>query len=103
MYSSLVYLYFILGFVESSWQIEQICLINWFKNNWQLIFVFMLCCSGNGDGFYSSAFQSQLEGNSLHNASMPRGKVNHINIAFLIWIIMNEYSNIFMSRDTASI
>uniref|UniRef100_A0A1B6CJ65 Protein O-mannosyl-transferase 2 n=2 Tax=Clastoptera arizonana TaxID=38151 RepID=A0A1B6CJ65_9HEMI len=28
--------------------------------------------SGNGDGFYSSAFQSQLEGNSLHNASMPR-------------------------------
>ncbi|XP_071453638.1 protein O-mannosyl-transferase 2 [Hetaerina americana] len=28
--------------------------------------------SGTGDGFYSSAFQSQLEGNSLHNASMPR-------------------------------
>lgn len=28
--------------------------------------------SGNGDGFYSSAFQSQLIGNSLHNASMPR-------------------------------
>ncbi|XP_072388031.1 protein O-mannosyl-transferase 2 isoform X1 [Diabrotica undecimpunctata] len=27
--------------------------------------------SGNGDGFYSSAFQSQLIGNSLHNASMP--------------------------------
>lgn len=27
--------------------------------------------SGNGDGFYSSAFQSQLEGNPLHNASMP--------------------------------
>ncbi|XP_076034374.1 protein O-mannosyl-transferase 2 [Oratosquilla oratoria] len=27
--------------------------------------------SGNGDGFYSSAFQSQLEGNSLFNASMP--------------------------------
>lgn len=26
---------------------------------------------GNGDGFYSSAFQSQLEGNSLYNASMP--------------------------------
>uniref|UniRef100_A0A1Y1KV29 Protein O-mannosyl-transferase 2 n=1 Tax=Photinus pyralis TaxID=7054 RepID=A0A1Y1KV29_PHOPY len=26
---------------------------------------------GNGDGFYSSAFQSQLIGNSLHNASMP--------------------------------
>lgn len=28
--------------------------------------------SGNGDGFYSSAFQSTLVGNSLHNASMPR-------------------------------
>lgn len=28
--------------------------------------------SGPGDGFYSSAFQSQLEGNSLYNVSMPR-------------------------------
>ncbi|XP_020708098.2 protein O-mannosyl-transferase 2 [Athalia rosae] len=28
--------------------------------------------SGNGDGFYSSGFQSQLQGNSLHNATMPR-------------------------------
>lgn len=28
--------------------------------------------SGNGDGFYSSAFQSRLIGNSLHNASLPR-------------------------------
>lgn len=28
--------------------------------------------SGNGDGFYSSAFQSQLIGNSLYNATMPR-------------------------------
>ncbi|XP_015786471.1 protein O-mannosyl-transferase 2 [Tetranychus urticae] len=28
--------------------------------------------SGPGDGFYSSAFQSQLEGNSLYNISMPR-------------------------------
>ncbi|KAF7269385.1 hypothetical protein GWI33_017588 [Rhynchophorus ferrugineus] len=27
--------------------------------------------SGSGDGFYSSAFQSQLVGNSLYNASMP--------------------------------
>lgn len=27
--------------------------------------------SGNGDGFYSSAFQSKLIGNSLYNASMP--------------------------------
>ncbi|TMW46383.1 hypothetical protein DOY81_008535 [Sarcophaga bullata] len=28
--------------------------------------------SGNGDGFYSSAFQSHLRGNSLYNATMPR-------------------------------
>jgi len=28
--------------------------------------------SGNGDGFYSSGFQSQLIGNPLYNASMPR-------------------------------
>lgn len=28
--------------------------------------------SGCGDGFFSSAFQSRLIGNSLHNASMPR-------------------------------
>ncbi|KAL5008769.1 hypothetical protein ScPMuIL_014350 [Solemya velum] len=28
--------------------------------------------SGNGDGFYSSAFQSQLIGNRLHNLSMPQ-------------------------------
>ncbi|KAI1295343.1 Protein O-mannosyl-transferase 2 [Halotydeus destructor] len=28
--------------------------------------------TGSGDGFFSSGFQSQLEGNSLFNASMPR-------------------------------
>ncbi|XP_035213092.1 protein O-mannosyl-transferase 2-like isoform X1 [Stegodyphus dumicola] len=28
--------------------------------------------SGSGDGFFSSAFQSQLEGNSLYHAHMPR-------------------------------
>ncbi|CAI9567265.1 unnamed protein product [Staurois parvus] len=27
--------------------------------------------SGPGDGFFSSAFQSRLDGNNLHNASMP--------------------------------
>lgn len=32
--------------------------------------------SGNGDGFYSSAFQSQLIGNRLYNVSMPE------NVAF---------------------
>lgn len=35
------------------------------------IHFFVLYKSGNGDGFYSSAFQSTLKGNSLHNASMP--------------------------------
>ena len=28
--------------------------------------------SGNGDGHFSSLFQTALEGNQLHNASMPR-------------------------------
>jgi len=28
--------------------------------------------SGTGDGFFSSSFQSQLQGNPLYNASMPR-------------------------------
>lgn len=32
----------------------------------------VLNTSGNGDGFYSSGFQSRLIGNSLYNASMPR-------------------------------
>ena len=27
---------------------------------------------GNGDGHFSSLFQTALEGNQLHNASMPR-------------------------------
>ena len=31
----------------------------------------ILSKSGNGDGFYSSAFQSQLIGNKLYNVSMP--------------------------------
>lgn len=31
----------------------------------------VLSKSGSGDGFFSSAFQSQLEGNSLYNTSMP--------------------------------
>ena len=29
-------------------------------------------CSGSGDGFYSSEFQSLLKGNNLYNATMPR-------------------------------
>ena len=30
------------------------------------------CHSGNGDGHFSSLFQSALDGNFLHNATMPR-------------------------------
>ncbi|XP_050527645.1 protein O-mannosyl-transferase 2 isoform X4 [Daktulosphaira vitifoliae] len=41
--------------------------------------------SGNGDGFYSSAFQSKLEGNSLHNASMPK------DVAFGAIITLKNY------------
>ncbi|KAL0269518.1 UNVERIFIED_CONTAM: hypothetical protein PYX00_007222 [Menopon gallinae] len=36
------------------------------------IHLLVLNRSGSGDGFYSSAFQSKLIGNSLYNASMPR-------------------------------
>ncbi|XP_055371779.1 protein O-mannosyl-transferase 2 isoform X2 [Condylostylus longicornis] len=36
------------------------------------IHLIVLNRSGNGDGFYSSGFQSRLIGNSLYNASMPR-------------------------------
>uniref|UniRef100_UPI00398EDA03 protein O-mannosyl-transferase 2 n=1 Tax=Pristiophorus japonicus TaxID=55135 RepID=UPI00398EDA03 len=35
------------------------------------IHFFVLNKSGPGDGFFSSAFQSRLIGNNLHNASMP--------------------------------
>ena len=34
----------------------------------------VLYLTGPGDGFFSSAFQTHLEGNSLHNASTPQGK-----------------------------
>lgn len=52
-----------------------ICLIVWpvlLYVTFFYIHLTVLNRSGNGDGFYSSAFQSQLIGNSLHNASMPR-------------------------------
>lgn len=37
----------------------------------QIDVFFALFCSGPGDGFFSSAFQSQLIGNNLHNVSVP--------------------------------
>lgn len=46
--------------------------------------------SGNGDGFYSSEFQSKLQGNSLHNAVMPKGQL----LKFLKFI---ELKIIFLS------
>jgi len=38
--------------------------------------------SGTGDGFFSSAFQSQLHGNPLYNVSMPRRKTwfHYVNL-----------------------
>ncbi|XP_044730943.1 protein O-mannosyl-transferase 2 [Chrysoperla carnea] len=51
-----------------------LCLIIWPALVYMLIFYIhlrVLNKSGNGDGFYSSAFQSQLEGNGLHGSSMP--------------------------------
>lgn len=51
-----------------------ICLIGVPVICYMLIFAIhfmVLSQSGNGDGFYSSQFQSQLEGNRLHNISMP--------------------------------
>jgi len=51
------------------------------------LFVILACnvgcftVSGSGDGFFSSAFQSELQGNPLHNASMPRRKIwYHVNL-----------------------
>ena len=35
-------------------------------------YVLILYFRGNGDGHFSSLFQTALEGNQLHNASMPR-------------------------------
>ncbi|RZC38810.1 protein O-mannosyl-transferase 2, partial [Asbolus verrucosus] len=54
---------------------RSVCLIAWpvlLYVTFFYIHLTVLNRSGNGDGFYSSAFQSQLIGNSLHNASMPR-------------------------------
>lgn len=41
------------------------------KKNLLTAFVSSLSRSGPGDGFFSSAFQSRLIGNNLHNATMP--------------------------------
>ncbi|KAI5740934.1 hypothetical protein M8J76_008607 [Diaphorina citri] len=52
-----------------------VCLIILPAVLYTLFFYIHLCIlnrSGNGDGFFSSGFQSQLRGNSLYNASMPR-------------------------------
>ncbi|XP_031831255.1 protein O-mannosyl-transferase 2 isoform X2 [Nomia melanderi] len=45
--------------------------------------------SGSGDGFYSSEFQSLLEGNSLYNATMPRQLAygNGTGDANDVWIV----------------
>ncbi|CAG0918175.1 unnamed protein product [Notodromas monacha] len=51
-----------------------LCLIAWPAALYVLFFYIhlqVLSKTGNGDGHFSSAFQSTLEGNPLHNASMP--------------------------------
>lgn len=44
------------------------------------VYMYVWTCRGIGDGFYSSAFQSQLEGNALYKASMPARKysIKHV-------------------------
>lgn len=45
----------------------------------------VLYLSGPGDGYFSSAFQTHLEGNFLHNASTPRGKLHdYYSFDFLV-------------------
>lgn len=54
-----------------------LCQIIVLFSRWLLVTPF----SGSGDGFFSSAFQSQLEGNSLYHAHMPKGTtVTYIHI-----------------------
>ena len=43
-----------------------------FQNYLLIKNVFSIFNRGNGDGHFSSSFQTALEGNQLHNASMPR-------------------------------
>lgn len=56
--------------------------------------------SGNGDGFYSSAFQSKLQGNSLHNAIMPKGQLLH-RLAFNIFWFLTKIINYFSFADVS--
>jgi dolichyl-phosphate-mannose-protein mannosyltransferase len=55
--------------------VQRVTLIIWPIFLYMLFFYIHLTIlnkSGNGDGFYSSAFQNRLKGNSFYNASMPR-------------------------------
>jgi len=60
------------------------------------IHLFILNKSGNGDGFYSSAFQSKLEGNSLHNASMPKGCANIYRHIYLYIYIFFKWMKLIL-------
>lgn len=68
------------------------------------IHLFILNKSGNGDGFYSSAFQSKLQGNSLHNASMPKGCCVHIYIySFFLMKLKFLFYNIILDVSFGAI
>ncbi|CAG0886592.1 unnamed protein product [Darwinula stevensoni] len=65
-----------------------LCLIIWPAVMYIIVFyihLHVLSKSGNGDGHYSTAFQSTLEGNPLYNASMPA------NVAFGSEITLKNY------------
>ena len=59
----------------------------------------VLYLSGPGDGYFSSAFQTHLEGNALHNASTPRGTTNLFYIMNL-YNVMLLYSSVDWSSRT---
>ena len=48
------------------------------NNGFELICLF---CSGPGDGFFSSAFQSTLKGNQLYMSEVPEGWYHR----YIIW------------------
>ncbi|WAR19528.1 POMT2-like protein [Mya arenaria] len=61
-------------FIVKHFLARALCLIGLPVICYMLIFAVhfkVLYKTGGGDGFYSSQFQSQLEGNRLHNVSMP--------------------------------
>jgi len=55
------------------------------------IHLHVLYLTGPGDGHFSSAFQTHLEGNILHNASTPRGMTIVFKLSFLANCVSKAY------------